>query len=159
MARSGEGAGCTRIIIAIIGAIGTIVAAIVGGPLVEEIIDYFDQDNPTSVPGPSIEEGGPLVLTATANPNIVSPGQWTQINVLVLSDQGQPISGANVTIQSGGGVFQKSGTSTDAGTTDNSGVFRAKWKCDQCAASYEMITRATKLHFDAGDSPVTVFIQ
>jgi hypothetical protein len=159
MAKSREGGGCTRIIIAIIGAAGTIIAAIIGGPLLEEIIDYFENNSAPSIPAPTVEEGGPLFLTPTANPNVISPGQWTTINVLVISDQGVPVSDANVTIEAGGGVFQKSGTSTAAGQTDNSGVFRVKWKCDSCAASYEMTARATKLHFDAGQAPVTVYIQ
>ncbi len=159
MGRSGE-SGCTKIIIAIIGAIATIGAAVVGGPLIDDIIDYFNNDDDSpSVPGPSIQEGGPLFVTATADPGVVGPGQWANINVLVLSDQGQPVSGANVTIQSGGGQFQKSGTATDAGQTGKDGVYRARWKCDQCAASYEMIARATKLHFMDGERPVTVFIQ
>jgi hypothetical protein len=88
--------------------------------------------------------GGPIVVTATANPPVVSRGQETTINVYVQDSKGKPLPSATVTLSSGGGRFRGSGTTTVAGETDSSGAFQGYWSCDNCAAGYIGDVRVTK---------------
>jgi hypothetical protein len=148
--------GCTQIIVALIGAIGVIVAAVLGGPLVE---DWLDKRSDNSGGGGSSIQGGAITVSASANPNVFGVGQMTEISVLALADDGSPIAAANVTIASGGGIFQASGTNTVSGKTGHDGVFRARWSCSPCAPQYVMEARVQKSNFTDGRREVTVFIQ
>ena len=90
---------------------------------------------------------GSLVATTTVDPSVIKPGDQTGMTVFIQDAPGNPVSGAVVTLSSGGGKFKTTGTSTVSGPTDVSGLFRAKWSCTQCAPSYTGGVRATKSGF------------
>jgi hypothetical protein len=92
--------------------------------------------------------GGPIIVTATANPPVVSRGQNTTINVYVQDSQGRPLPFATVTLSSGGGRFNRTGTTTVSGPTDSSGAFDAYWSCDNCAPAYVSGVRVTKSGYE-----------
>jgi hypothetical protein len=102
-------------------------------------------DPPGSHQPPSIL--GTLTVTATADPPVVRQGQQTTITTFVQDSQGHPVSGALVSLDAGGGRFRTTGTSSVAGKTDVSGIYRATWWCNQCAPGYVSGVRVTKQGF------------
>jgi hypothetical protein len=150
--------GCTQIIIALIGAVAMILAAVIGGPLIENWLDKNDNGSTGGNDGSSIQGGG-IQVSASANPNVIGVGQMTEISVLALADDGSPLAAANVTIVSGGGIFQATGTTTVSGKTGNDGVFRTTWSCTSCAPEYVMEARVKKSNFTDGRREFSVFIQ
>jgi hypothetical protein len=66
-------------------------------------------------------------LTITANPNTITEGELTELNVTVVDWQGMPVPGATVTISAGGGTFISSREMSVTGKTDRSGIFRTTW--------------------------------
>ena len=149
-----EGGGCTSIIVALIGALGVIVAAILGGPLVEK---WLDNNNNSNGGGSSIQ-GGTVGVSAAADPFDIGVGQMTEIRVQTLDSSGAPLAGAKVTVSAGGGTFLATGTTTVSGVTGTDGFFRTPWQCNPCAGGYVMDVTATKANFDKGTGVVSVKI-
>jgi hypothetical protein len=83
-------------------------------------------------------------VTTSVIPSVVRRGQTAKVNVFVQDAQGNPISSATVSLTAGGGYFSRTETSAVSGSTDSTGVFKAKWKYDQCAPAYRSGTRVTK---------------
>ncbi len=109
------------------------------------VVHPSNQTTPVNPPQPrQTIIGGPIVVTVTANPPVVSPGQPTLVNVYVQDSQGQSLPAAVVTLSSGGGRFDRSGTATVSGATDPAGVFQAYWSCAACAPAYVNSVRVTK---------------
>jgi len=120
---------------------------------------YFSNDKPLPKPSPQTTPNqavpnnispyhvGSLVATTTVDPSVIKPGGQTGMTVFIQDAPGNPVSGAVVTLTSGGGKFKTTGASTVSGPTDVSGLFRAKWSCTQCAPSYIGGVRATKSGF------------
>ena len=103
--------------------------------------------------------GGSITVTATANPPVVSIGQRTSISTYVQDSQGRPLPFAVVTLSSGGGRFDRTGTTKVSGPTDPSGVFQAYWSCDPCAPAYISSARATKTGYEEADTQWRVQIR
>ncbi len=105
-------------------------------------------------PEPAISEksesiaSGPMRVTASVIPTVVRRGQTTKVNVFVQDAQGNPIPSATVSLTAGGGYFNRTETSAVSGSTDSTGVFKAKWKCDQCAPAYKSGIRVTKPNYE-----------
>ena len=151
-----ESGGCTQIIVALIGALGIIIAAIVGGPLVEK---WLDNNNSTPNSGGgnnSSVHGGPIGVSASADPFDVGAGQMTEIRVQALDSSGAPLAGVTVTVQSGGGTFLATGNTKVSGVTGTDGFFRTPWQCSPCAGGYVMDVTATKPNYDTGTGSVSV---
>jgi len=111
----------------------------------------------TDKPGPV--EGGPINVNASTHPGTVPPGQPTDIRVEAFSNQGDPIPGAHVKINVGGGMFLHSNGLVVEGQTDISGVFVTPWKCLQCAPSYIFDIEVDKPGFEKGKAEARVNIQ
>jgi hypothetical protein len=154
-----EGGGCTPIIVALIGALGIIIAAILGGPLVEK---WLDQNNNTPTNngggGNTTIQGGSIGVSAVADPFNISVGQMTEIRVQTLDSSGAPLAGVAVTVQAGGGTFLATGKTTVSGVTGTDGYFRTPWQCNPCAGGYVMDVTATKPNYDKGSGVVSVSI-
>jgi len=101
-------------------------------------------DKPTISEKPESIASGPMRVTTSVIPTVVRRGQTTKVNVFVQDAQGNPIPSATVSLTAGGGYFSRTETSAVSGLTDSTGVFKAKWKCDQCAPAYRSGTRVTK---------------
>jgi hypothetical protein len=91
-----------------------------------------------------IPPSGPMVVTVTPNPPVISRGQQTRASVYVQDSHGRPLPQATVTLSSGGGRFNRTGTSTVSGATDSSGSYTGYWSCDPCAPAYMSGVRVTK---------------
>ena len=134
--------------------VAVVVALLVGGASPWWWKEIFHKNNGVNpphgdsrvVPPPpaQIISGGPITVTATANPPVIPPGQQTTINVFAQDSQGRPLPSAIVTLSSGGGKFNVTGTTSVSGPTDSSGAFRAYWSCDYCAPAYDNTVRITK---------------
>lgn len=109
--------------------------------------------------GQQATRGGAIVVTASANPAVISAGQRTAVNVYVQDSQGQPLASAIVTLSSGGGRFERSGTTTVSGSTDSSGTFQAYWSCDDCAPAYTNGVRVTKSDYEEANGQWRVEIR
>ena len=96
--------------------------------------------------------GGPIKITATTDPPVISKGQKTTINVFAQDFQGNPLSSATVTLSAGGGKFDQTGTTKAAGQTDLAGIFRAYWSCDYCAPVYIGSVRVIKSGYEKAKS-------
>ena len=105
---------------------------------------YGGQPSPQPPVAPQPFGGGPIAVTATANPPVLSRGQQTSINVYVQDSQGRPLPHAMVTVSAGGGRFARTGTTAESGPTDSSGSFVGYWSCDPCARGYVGGVRVTK---------------
>ena len=78
-------------------------------------------------------------VTVVATPPVVSPGEATTIAVTVRNTAGQPVGGARVALSAGGGSFTGAKQPALAGgVTSADGVFRAEWRCQPCASSYQI---------------------
>jgi hypothetical protein len=152
-----EGGGCTAIIVALIGALGVILAAILGGPLVEKWLDQNNNGSNSGGGGSSIQ-GGTIGVAAVAVPFDIGVGQMTEIRVQTLDSSGAPLAGATVTVSAGGGTFLATGTTTVSGVTGTDGYFRTPWQCSPCAGGYVMDVTATKTNYDKGTGVVSVKI-
>lgn len=138
--------------------VAVVVALLVGGTSPWWWNEIFHKNNVVNPPNentpyipPSQTEpiaGGPIIVTATANPPVVSRGQKTTINVYVQDSQGRPLPFATVTLSAGGGQFNRTGTTTVSGSTDSSGAFKAYWSCEYCAQAYVSGVRVTKSGYE-----------
>jgi hypothetical protein len=163
----------TQTKVALIGAIGTIIAAIIASPyLLQKMdnanpdIDSSSESNP-SIPSEPIgsESAVTKSITASANdyPRTVSPGGSSQISVLALADN-QRLPDANVTINAGGGYFEDTGATTTTGRTDSSGTFRTIWHTYEPSAysgdmSYVLDIKIEKLGYVMGQTDLEIFIK
>lgn len=78
-------------------------------------------------------------LTAVATPPIVSAGEATMIAVTVRNAAGQPVGGARVVLSADGGSFSGAKRPSVAeGVSSPDGLFRAEWRCQPCAAAYQI---------------------
>lgn len=104
--------------------------------------------------------GGAIQVRCTAQPHAIPAGGQTQIAVLAFTSQNQPISGANVLLESGGGWFSTSGATAALGQTDAGGGFRTSWRApDPAAAGYSISVQVTKDGFTEGRGECLVPIQ
>ena len=150
------------------GIIGTVIA----GVLVVWLVELFrpptlhntqnqdrrsDQDNMMGTP---TVVGGPIKVTCSANPHVLSPGSSTELVIQVISAQNTPVSDANVRIETGGGVFLSSGSCTVVGRTDYSGSFRTLWRSPSPASpGYVMGVYVSKPGFVEGQSECRTIIR
>ena len=109
---------------------------------------------------PKVVQGGQIQVQCTANPHSIPAGGQVEIRVLAFTEQNSPVSGANVSIKSGGGWFSASGTTTEIGQTDSGGVFITQWRSPKPAASaYGMDVTVARSGFTEGKSQCNVPIQ
>jgi hypothetical protein len=105
--------------------------------------------NPTEAtnppPGPG-GPGGPILVDIKAPPN-VPPDQWAEIDVMARDNAGQPMPGAMVNLQAGGGLFDGTGNPGIEGPTGPGGHFVVRWKCQACAPAYVIGVLVTKPDF------------
>lgn len=95
--------------------------------------------------------GGTIIVRCTANPHATPVGGQVEIRVLALTEQNSPLPNANVKIESGGGWFSTSGTSTEVGNTDLGGIFATHWLSPKpAAAAYVMGVNVNKEGFAEG---------
>ena len=139
-----------------------IFVTVVGGVVVWYIIQELNDNRPSPEPSPSPiipTTNGPIIVTASVNPPVISVGQQTMISVYAQDSQGLPLPFATVTVSAGGGRFNRTGTSTASGPTDSSGVFRAYWSCDPCSWRYTNSVRVTKPGYQEANAQWQVDIQ
>ncbi len=136
------------IIIAVIGLVGTLGTAFITnwGNIFPSPTPPVPRPEPHPVQPiePASIVGGPIIVTATANPNVLSSGQETAVRVYVQDSQGSPLPNAIVTLSSGGGQFKSTGTTSMSGSTNASGSFVGYWSCNPCAPGYVSGVRVTK---------------
>lgn len=104
-------------------------------------------------------QGGKINVIVTALPPIVGPSQKTVISVRAVSDQGNPIPGADVKLSAGGGVFDQSKDRFVSGKTDNAGFFETHWHCVKCGSSYGIDVEVTKPGYQTGTTQLTINIK
>ena len=97
-----------------------------------------------------------MVITATAEPEVVRRDQSTTLVVKVATRDGQPIAGAKVMLTAGGGLFPRTGQPRDEGVTDASGFVRAQWLCKECAPAYQISVGVTATDFPVGKATIAV---
>jgi hypothetical protein len=107
-----------------------------------------DSTKPTTSEKSESIASGPMRVTASVIPTVVRRGQTTKVNVFVQDAQGNPSPSATVSLTAGGGYFSRTEARAVSGSTDSTGVFKAKWKCDQCAPSYKSGIRVTKPDYE-----------
>jgi hypothetical protein len=103
---------------------------------------------------------GSAGLAAVATPPVVSPGEATTIAVTVRNAAGRPAAGAKVVLSAEGGSF--SGARQPRiieGVTSSDGVFRAEWRCQPCAAGYEIGVEVSGAALPAQKTTVSVTIR
>jgi uncharacterized GH25 family protein len=96
----------------------------------------------TTQPAPG--QGNQIFANISANPPVISKAHPTIVRVEAFSDQGDPIPGAHVKINVGGGFFPDSNNTTVEGHTEADGVFETPWKCIQCAVAYVFAIEVNK---------------
>ena len=165
MAQNGERRGVLPQII-----VAVVVALLVGGTAPWWWNEIFHKrsdivppkkvtDDQTKAP-PKVVHGGRIQVQCTANPHAIPAGGQVEIRVLAFTEQNTPVSGANVSVKSGGGWFSASGTTTEIGQTDSGGVFVTRWRSPNPAASgYGMGVTVTRNGFTEGKSELNVPIQ
>ncbi len=110
--------------------------------------------------GKILQTDGVISVRCTASPHAIPAGGQVEIRVLAFTEKGSPIPSANVRIESGGGWFSGSETTTEVGNTDTRGVFGTSWRSPQpAAAAYEMNVSVTKEGFSEGNGECHVPIQ
>jgi hypothetical protein len=165
MAQNGERRGVLPQII-----VAVVVALLVGGTAPWWWNEIFHKRNEVippprppahqkRVPSEAVH-GGQIRIQCTANPHAIPAGGQVEIRVLAFTEQNSPVSGANVSIRSGGGWFSASGTTTEIGQTDSGGVFVTHWRSPKPAASaYGMDVTVTRNGFTEGKGECNVPIQ
>ncbi len=101
----------------------------------------------------------PIVVKALSRPSTVAAGEWTTIVVTAVTQDGQPVPGATVTVSAGGGAFRESRSTQVGGVTDARGFFQTSWMCQPCAPAYGIGVEISKDGLAAGKADVTVKIQ
>ncbi len=145
--------------------VAVVVALLVGGSSPWWWNEIFHKENgPTPSPSPVPTKAPPqdrqIQVQCTASPHAISAGGQVKIRILAFTEQNSPVSGANVRIESGGGWFSKSGTTTEIGKTDSGGVFMTQWKSPKPAAkSYGMRVKVTRSGYTDGTGGCNVPIQ
>lgn len=105
-------------------------------------------------------QGGQIQVRCTASPHSIPAGGQVAIRILAYTEQDSPVNGANVRIESGGGWFSSSGTTTEVGETGSGGVFMTQWRSPNPAArAYGMGVTVTKNGFSEGRGECNVPIQ
>jgi hypothetical protein len=105
-------------------------------------------------------QGEQIKVRCTARPHSIPAGGQVEIRILAFTEQSSPVSGAGVRIEAGGGWYSLSGTTTEIGQTDSSGVFMTHWKAPKPAArGYGMSAIVSKNGFTDGKCEFTVPIQ
>ena len=165
MAQNGEKRGVLPQII-----VAVVVALLVGGTAPWWWNEIFHKRNAVIPPSKSADaqkkasseavHGGQIRVQCTANPHSIPAGGQVEIRVLAFTEQNSPVSGANVSIKSGGGWFSASGTTTEIGQTDSGGVFITRWRSPNPATSgYGMGVTVTKNGFTEGKGECNVPVQ
>jgi hypothetical protein len=110
---------------------------------------------------PSPGQGSQIFANASANPPNISKAQPTVIKVEAFTDQGNPIPGAHVKINVGGGFFIDSNNTVVEGHTGANGLFETPWKCIQCAPAYVFDIEVNKPGFQGwkGETKVEITSQ
>ncbi len=122
--------------------------------------DVVPTPKPTRDQNKTTVDGGQIQLRCTANPHSIAAGGQAEISVLAFTEQGSPVSDANVRIESGGGWFSASGTTTEIGQTNSSGVFTTQWRSPNLVASgYGMNVTVNKNGFTEGKGECNVALQ
>lgn len=148
--------------VALIGAIATIIAAIIASPYLFNNAD--NGDHPIDGADHESIPTGPITVEASSYPRTISPGGSSQITVLALVNN-QRLPDADVRIRIGGGYFEDTGTTTTTGRTDSSGVFRAIWHTYEASAysgggmSYQLEINIEKPGYEAGQAYPEIFIR
>jgi len=104
--------------------------------------------------------GGAINVRLTANPHAIPAGGQAEVKVLAFTEQNSPVTNASVRIESGGGWFSVSGTTTEIGKTDANGIFTTQWRSpNPAAAAYGMSVSVSKEGFTEGKGECLVPIQ
>ncbi len=150
-----------------------IAATVIAGVLIYWLTQGFRQPTPTPPPyqpSPNVPygnssnnppvSGGAITVRCSANPHVLHPGDQTELVIQAISTQNTPVSGANVRIDAGGGVFISSGSLTVIGLTDYSGSFHTIWRAPSPAAKgYGMDVTVSKEGFVEGRGECRTIIQ
>jgi hypothetical protein len=89
----------------------------------------------------------------------ISSGDQVEIRVKAFTEKDSPVSGASVRIETGGGCFSTSGTTTEFGQTDSAGVFVTRWRSPKPASSeYIFFASVNKNWFTKGHGESKVII-
>jgi len=105
-------------------------------------------------------QGGQIRVECSSSPHSIPAGGNAEIRVLALTEDGTPLSAANVRLDAGGGWFSSSGTGTEVGQTDDRGSFRTQWRSPKPAArSFGLGVTVTKNGFKEGRAECNVSIE
>lgn len=105
-------------------------------------------------------QGGPIQVRCGEIPSSIAAGGQAEIRILAYTEQKSPINGATVRIESGGGWFANSGTTTEVGRTDARGSFVTRWKSPKPAAkAYQMSVTVTQKGYAEGRGECRVLIK
>lgn len=143
-------------------------ATVIGGVLVFWLtVGFKPQTPPPPDPTPhrAMPEipptgSGAITVRCSANPHVLNPGDQTELVIQAFSSQNAPVSDANVRIDSGGGIFPSSSSTTVIGRTDYSGSFRTTWRSPSPSAKgYDMRVTVSKQGYVKGHGECRTIIQ
>jgi hypothetical protein len=109
------------------GIVGTVIAGAVLWFLTNALFPQWFLPRPAPQPVATVR------VACSANPATVRPGGDSEISVTVTRG-GEPVEGAAVKLDIGGGLFG-SGTTTTSGRTYSGGVFRTTWRAPSPSAA------------------------
>ena len=150
-----------QIVLAIIGLLGVVGAAVIGNydkifppPPPPPIIPL----NPPTPPIPPIPKEMQVGVNA---PNTNTVGGSIPIRVEVLSAPGNPISGAQVRIEVGGGSFGNSGHRITEGYTNVHGFFADRWTSPAGSAGirYLVTVSVSKSGFETVSRRIDILVR
>ncbi len=136
-----------------IGALAGLVSIIVGGIVIYQFI------NPKPPTPPLDTTLRDLNVRVNASSSI-GVGGSVPIQVEVLSGPNSPISGAHVTIEVGGGAFQRSGQRVTNGLTNAHGFFGDTWTSPQGSQGITYLVTATvsKRNFETVSRRINIMV-
>lgn len=108
-----------------------------------------------------------LMINARVEPNNISTGQRTSIEVHVYDEMGNFVQGAKVTVTAGGGKFLQKNESFNqhmrlhepyqsSGFTDTSGKYTTYWVCNPCAGGYGISIQCNKEGYIPGGTELMI---
>ncbi len=108
------------------------------------------------------EKAKSLNVSVSAIPSVVDAGESSEIQATVTSN-GNPVSGAEVLIEAGGGWFEGSNTYEINGFTSSNGTFTAIWHTADPSAytqplNYLFTAKASESGYESGSDTTTVTV-
>lgn len=137
-----------QIVIAVIGLLGVLGAALIGNW--DKIFPPGSQAVVSPSPSPGAPAAKPLQVRVKA-PNTNTERGTVPISVEVLTGPDNPVAGAQVRIDVGGGSFRKSGQRISEGYTNPHGFFADRWTSPAGSAgiTYLVTVSVSKSGFEA----------